>query len=225
MKEFDVSSLCGRVIVITGHFGCGKTNIAVNLAERAVSRSETYLIDFDNVNPYFRSADSKRELEALGVRAVVPEFANTNVDIPAVSPLVYSAISAVHDGATVMIDVGGDMLGAVSVGSLKERIISLPHTVVYVFSAYRPLTDTPEKAFAVLKEIEKASGLTADFLIDNSNIGAETSVEDVESSSDYSDELCRLSGLPLLFTSYMTDLPPKVRGDILKLENKTKKLF
>ena len=87
------------------------------------------------------------------------------------------------------------------------------------------LTDTPEKACAVLKEIEKASGLDIGYIVNNSNIGPETVVDDIESSGAYADELCGMSGLPLLFTSYMTDLPPKVRGDILKLKNKTKILF
>lgn len=225
MEVYNAAQLAGKITVVTGHFGCGKTNVSVNLA-RSLSRfSDTYLIDFDNVNPYYRAADSEKALTSLGVRVIVPEFANTNVDIPSVSPLVFTALSAVESGASVIMDVGGDMLGAISVGSVRERIAALPYEAVYVFSAYRPLTDTCEKAFAVLREIEGASGLKISGVINNSNIGGLTTPEDVEASEEYARGLCRLSGLPLLFTSYMTESAPSVSGPVLKLINATKKLF
>lgn len=220
-----INRLKGKAIVITGHFGCGKTNVAVNLAEMTAPVSKTYLIDFDNVNPYFRSADSAFELTQCGVNVIIPEFANTNVDIPSISPRIFTALTDVEKGSTAYIDVGGDMLGAVSVGSIYKRIKDLPHEVLYVYSAFRPMTDTPEKAYEVLKEIEEASGLPVTALINNSNIGDETDTRDIESTAGFSDKLCCLSGLPLLFTSFMTNESPSVDGYQLRIKNKTKKLF
>ena len=49
-----------RVTLFCGHYGSGKSNIAVNYAEKlAGSGLKTALADIDIVNPYFRSADSK----------------------------------------------------------------------------------------------------------------------------------------------------------------------
>lgn len=228
MQSFDTDKLYSRVIITVGHFGCGKTNVSVNLAEKISKNKKTYLIDYDNVNPYFRSADVKEEFEAKGIRVITSEFANTNVDIPSVSPLVYSALTDAENGASVIFDVGGDMLGAVSLGFLHNKLIELSPYIIYVFSAYRPLSDTPEKALEIMREIEGSCMFKVNALINNSNLGEYTTVSDVEESEKYAKKLCELSGLPLLFTSYIKDITngvPCVDGELFEMKNRTKKLF
>jgi len=225
MQIFNPDVLAGKVIVVTGHFGCGKTNISVNLASAVSHLSRTYLIDYDNVNPYFRALDAKEFLRPYSVKIISSEFANTNVDIPSVSPLVYTALSDSENGASVVIDLGGDMTGAVSLGALYDRLKKTDPVVLYVFSAYRPLTDTPEKAYEVLRSIEDACGFHINALINNSNIGNETLVSDIEATAGYAETLSRLSKLDVIFTSYMTDTAPSVCGSTLKIKNMTKKLF
>ena len=225
MKEFSADKFKSNVIIVVGHFGCGKTNISVNLAELLCKKNKTYLIDYDNVNPYFRSADCKEYLENKGITVISSEFANTNVDIPSVSPLVYSALTAAENGAYVIFDVGGDMTGAISLGYLHNKLKELSPEVLYVFSAYRPLTDTPEKAYRILKEIENSCGFTVTALVNNSNVGAETTVSDIENTNSYAKKLSEISGVDLLFTSYMTDEKPTAESEILRIENRTKILF
>ena len=225
MGEFTVSALSGRVVVVTGHFGCGKTNVSAELAKRLSGNGRTYLIDYDNVNPYFRAADTAKALAPYGVKVIAPEFANTNVDIPAVSPLVNTALTDAQNGAGVVIDVGGDMLGAISLGYLHEKLLRLDPVVIYVFNAYRPLTKTWQDALTVMKEIEGACRLTVNALVNNSNIGAETTVADIEATAGYAKALSDAAGVGLLFTSYMNSDPPDVPGEILKLSDTTKKLF
>ena len=225
MAVFDISALNGRVVVVVGHFGCGKTNVSVNLTEMLGRAGKTYLIDYDNVNPYFRAADADGTFVDSDVTVVSSEFANTNVDIPSVSPRVYSALCEAENGKSVIFDVGGDMTGAVSLGYLHDKLISLNPLVLYVFSAYRPLTETPEQAYEILSEIEASCNLKVTALVNNSNIGEYTDIKDIEETSGYAQRLCELSGLPLLFTSFMTDDKPDVTGKTLKLTNKTKKLF
>ena len=225
MAMFDVSSLFGRVVVVVGHFGSGKTNVSVNLADMLGKINKTYLIDYDNVNPYFRAADAAGTFGSSDVTVVSGEFVNTNVDIPSVSPLVYSALCGADNGHSVIFDVGGDMTGAVSLGFLHDKLVALDPVVLYVFSAFRPLTDSPEAAYQILKEIEASSKLAVTALVNNSNIGAYTTAEDIESTAGCAERLCDLSGLPLLFTSYMTDRAPDVKGEILKINNRTKILF
>ena len=69
-------------LIITGHYGTGKTNIAVNLALKLAEHEPVCLIDCDIVNPYFRSTDNKELLESKGILVFSPNFANTNLDTP-----------------------------------------------------------------------------------------------------------------------------------------------
>ena len=225
MDEFDVISLSGKVTIVLGHFGCGKTNVSVALAKALSHYNTTYLVDYDNVNPYFRAADAKEYLSRYNVRVVAPEFANTNVDIPAVSPYLYTVLLDAANGASAVIDVGGDMLGAVSLGYIHDKLKALDPVVLFVFSAYRPLTETCEQTLAVMSEIEQACGFKITALVNNSNVGSLTEKEDIESSASLAKELCRTTGLPLLFTSYMTEEAPAAEGKTFRIENTTRKLF
>lgn len=228
MDQFDVRSISDKVIITVGHFGCGKTNVSVNLALKISSYNKACLIDYDNVNPYFRSADVKDSFTSKGIRVITSDFANTNVDIPSVSPLVYSALTDAENGQSVIFDVGGDMLGAVSLGFLHDKLAALSPVVLYVFSAYRPLTDTPEKAYEIMTEIENACGFKVTALVNNSNLGSATTKEDVEESAGYAEKLCKLSKIPLLFTSYIpgiTNEKPDIKGAGFEMINMTKKLF
>ena len=228
MERFNVNSISDRVIITVGHFGCGKTNVSVNLAERIGALKKTYLIDYDNVNPYFRSADVKDEFKQKGIEVIASDFANSNVDIPSVSPLVYTGLTEASSGSCVIFDVGGDMLGAVSLGFLHDKLTLLDPLVIYVFSCYRPLTDTPEKAYEIMLEIEASCDFKVNALVNNSNIGAYTQKEDIEASAEFADKLSDLSGIPLLFTSYIPVLvndTPKIKGALFEMKNMTKKLF
>lgn len=52
-----------RIVLLSGHYGSGKTNIAVNVAKCLKETHDRVVIaDVDIVNPYFRAADSRKEL-------------------------------------------------------------------------------------------------------------------------------------------------------------------
>ena len=141
-----------RVVVVCGHYGSGKTNVAVNLAVDAAEKGDTvYLADVDIVNPYFRAADAVSMLEDAGVTPLIPEFANSNVDIPALPPRLSSLISG-GDGR-IFIDVGGDD-GAVVLGRYASLIKDARYDMICVVNMYRPLTATPADAVADMREIE-----------------------------------------------------------------------
>ena len=110
-----------RITVITGHYGCGKTNLAANLAlafHKAGKR--VALCDLDIVNPYFRSADFSGRFEALGIEMILPPFANSNVDVPTLTARVSAAINdpSIH----LILDVGGDDAGAAALGRYSADI-------------------------------------------------------------------------------------------------------
>ena len=225
MKEFNAERFSGSATVVTGHFGAGKTNFSVNLSAALAGVKPVFLIDYDNINPYFRALDAKDALTEKNVRIIASVFANSNVDIPSVPSDIIGALNAVQGGASAVLDVGGDMLGAISLGYIHDKIVSVPFNTVYVFNAYRPLTSTPYDAFGVMREIESVSGLKTTFLVNNSNIGDSTTAEDIKRTSAFADELVRLSGVPLLCTCYMTEQAPDVAGDLFRIRNYTKRLF
>ena len=193
-----------RLTLFAGHYGSGKTNIAVNYAlHLAKENKKVCIADLDIVNPYFRTKDSAKELEAAGVHLISPQFANTNVDLPALPAEAYRLVT--DRSSYGIMDIGGDDRGAYALGryvpTLKEEN---NYRMVFVANCYRPLTRTPEEAMEVMREIEEACKLRFTDIINNSNLASETTPETVLESQDYMEKLSVLSGLPIFATTAET---------------------
>jgi hypothetical protein len=190
-----------RVYIIAGHYGSGKTNIAVNLAySLAEDGKKVRIADLDIVNPYFRTADSESELLSRGIELISPEFANTNLDLPALPPQTYSLFQ--NRQSIAIIDLGGDDRGAYALGRFVPMIEEENnYEMCFVVNFYRPLTRTAEEALEVMREIEQACKIKFTAIINNSNLGELTTKEAVFDSEEETARLVALSGLKLLFTS------------------------
>ena len=190
-----------RLTLFAGHYGSGKTNIAVNYAlALAKEEKKVCIADLDIVNPYFRTADSKAVLEKAGVDLVSPQYANSNVDLPALPPESYRLV---QDKATYgIMDIGGDDRGAYALGRFAPFIKEEDNfRMAFVFNGFRPLTRTAEDALEIMREIEAACKLQFTCIVNNSNLGAETTVEDVLATASVAKKLSELSGLPLWLTT------------------------
>lgn len=203
-----------RITLLSGHYGSGKTNIAVNLAlQLRKSRERVAIADVDIVNPYFRSKDSQAELEKAGVRLICSEFASSNVDLPALPQDVYAITD--DPGLTAVIDVGGDDRGALALGRWRDAILAEDnYEMLLVVNRFRPLTRHAASTLEVLREIEAACRMPFTAVVNNSNLGPETTAETVLASQDYAREVCRLSGLPLKMTTVPEQLYPGLKGQI-----------
>ena len=190
-----------RVTILTGHYGSGKTSLAVNWAIRLSRTGKPVAIaDLDIVNPYFRTTDHRRELEESGVRLVGSPFAGSNLDIPALPRELYAAVE--DHTVYAVLDVGGDDRGAVALGRYVPSILTENnYEMVFVTNFFRPLTKTPEAALTVLREVEAACGLSCTGLVNNSNLGAQTTARDVLDTAERMERLSVLSGLPVLLTA------------------------
>ena len=203
-----------RLTLFAGHYGSGKTNIAVNYALHLAAEGKAVCIaDLDIVNPYFRTKDSAQVLAEAGVHLISPQFANTNVDLPALPAEAYRLVTdkSIHG----IMDIGGDDRGAYALGRYVPAMKAEGnYRMVFVANCYRPLTRTPEEAMEVMREIEEACGLHFTHIVNNSNLACETTPETVLDSLGYMEALSSLSGLPIWLTTAEKTVAEALTGKI-----------
>lgn len=214
-----------RITLLCGHYGSGKTNIAVNMAFDIKNSGENVTIaDLDIVNPYFRSKDSAEDFDRMGIRLIASEYANSNVDIPALPSDIYSITT--DKTRKVIIDVGGDDRGALALGRISNDILEEnDYEMLMVVNCFRPLTRDAKSTLEVMREIEYASKIRFTGIVNNSNLGNDTTETDVADSMQYAKEVSELSGLPLVCTAVNETLYTSLEGKIenlfpLRLQNK-----
>ena len=209
-----------RITIFAGHYGSGKTNVALNYAQRLKrDGGEVTVADLDIVNPYFRTKDSAKRLAAEGIGLVVSEFANSNVDFPAMPKEIYALVAG--EGRVVM-DVGGDDRGALALGRYVPEIrAGGDYEMLAVVNAARPLTRTVVDAVATLREVEAACGLKFTGVVNNTNLGFDTTAEYVLASVPYAEAIAAELGVGVRFTCAMATLGPELKdrlADFMPLE-------
>ncbi len=205
-----------RITLFAGHYGSGKTNIAVNYALHLKNKGENVTIaDLDIVNPYFRTRDSLEELNKAGIRLISSEFASSNVDLPALPGEVYSVLD--NSVECAIMDIGGDDRGAYALGRYADSIKNENnYEMLFVFNKYRPLTPTAEDALEIMGEIEEACKIKFTAIVNNSNLGELTTAEDILNSTEETEKLSKLCGLPVKMTTAESKLVNNLNG---KIEN------
>ncbi len=200
-----------RITILSGHYGSGKTNIAVNMAISLKEKIDKVAIcDIDIVNPYFRTRDSEELLKEKGVRLICSPYANTNLDIPALPQEIYAVTD--DKSTTFILDVGGDERGALALGRIAPKIVSEnDYDMLFVVNFLRPLTTDVESAIEVLREIELASGIKFTGVINNTNLGKETTPDIVLSSISKAKELASVVGVEFLYTTVSKEISEQLK--------------
>ncbi len=195
-----------RLTLLCGHYGSGKTNVALNMAfEIRRQGNQVSVADLDIVNPYFRTKDSSKELADAGIPLICSEYANTNVDIPALPPEMYT-VTERRDEMFVL-DIGGDDRGALALGRLADGIKEENnYDMLLVINCYRPLTPDAPSTVEVMREIETACGIPFTGIVNNSNLGPLTTAQDVLDSLEYAKRVAELTGLPIRTTTVKEEL-------------------
>ena len=205
-----------RITILCGHYGTGKTNVAVNVALAMAKEHPVTVADLDIVNPYFRTLDSADAFEAAGIRLICSQFANSNVDIPSLPADLYAITD--DKSRRVVIDVGGDDSGAFVLGRLAPAIkAENSYEMLLVVNRFRPMTPDIPSTVEVMGEIEAASGLTFSGIVNNSNLGAETTAETVLSSLEYAADLAKATDLPLVATTVEAGLYEELKDHVENL--------
>lgn len=213
-----------RLTIITGHYGSGKTNVSVNLALDAARQGRSCtVIDLDIVNPYFRTADFEELFKENGITLRAPMYANSNLDIPALN---ISVKSILDESDCVIIDVGGDDEGAKALGRYAKVISECDdREMLYVVNKCRYLTKEPLEALELMRDIETASTLRCTGIINNTNLGAETTEDIVLSSQEYARKVAEAAGLPVAITAGKAEFLGKVTDNPFPIEIFVKTLW
>lgn len=206
-----------RLTLFAGHYGSGKTNIALNYARWLNRKSLPVTIaDLDIVNPYFRTKDSEQALRAEGIALICSEFANSNLDVPAMPKEIYALVANPEQYG--VLDIGGDDRGALALGRYTPAILEENnYEMLFVVNRSRPLTRTAADTIEVMQEIEAACHLPFTAIVNNTNLGQLTTEEDVLSSVHYAEEISERTGLPIKMTCVKESLYQSLKGRVENL--------
>ena len=203
-------------VVVTGHYGCGKTNLSMNLAiEAAKAGEKVTIVDMDLVNPYFRTSDYRPLLESFGIDVITPVFGATNLDIPSLPASMYSIFD--REGR-VIVDVGGDDVGSTVLGRFRPQLEKTDYDMLYVINRFRSMTVTASETTEILREIEQVSNLKATKLVNNSHLMSETTDEEIRKGIEYAAEVAGLTRLEVIANTVPENAVTEGRVDPSKFD-------
>ncbi|HXL04459.1 MAG: hypothetical protein GX872_05085 [Firmicutes bacterium] len=202
-----------RVVVFVGAFGSGKTEIALNYAKLMRSRAkEVAVVDFDIVNPYFRSREAATAMQSLGIGVISSGPGLEAADLPSVSSAVFRAFQ--DDTLQVVFDVGGDPVGAKALAGFRQQFKEAGYDMYFVLNTNRPFTQDAAEARTMLESIETASQLSVTGIVSNTHMGKETTTQDVLRGIEVSESLADELDLPLVFACAHHDVAEKLNNSL-----------
>jgi GTPase SAR1 family protein len=203
-----------NLLILMGHYGVGKTTLAVNLAYNYVRKNKQpiSLADIDVNNPYFRSRDWLKKLEENQVNVIMPEHEIAYAEMPFLPKGIYSAIQ--NQRQKLILDVGGNDVGTTVLGSLAEQIKQVPYTLLFVVNTFRPGTETKDEIIERFRLLQSISKLQITHILNNSNIGEYTEPEDLFESEAIVSAAARELDVPFIGTSVESRLIEKVKDQM-----------
>ena len=185
-----------RIQIITGHYGSGKTEYAVNLALHLNQTHEhVALADMDIVNPYFRSYEQAKRLEDNGIRVIVTSCGGI-ADIPAINPEVMSIFQ--QEMWTGVLDIGGDPIGARVLARFAPQLKTEDFDLLFVLNANRPETKDVESALQYMRDIEAECRQKVTGIVNNTHLCGETTAEDILKGAALARALSERTSLPVI---------------------------
>ncbi len=216
--EKALDSLKKPISILVGHYGSGKTEIAVNLAFLWKElKKEVTIVDLDLIKPYFRCRLLREDFKARVIRLVAPEGGTFYGDLPILMPEARGVLEkSLKDGERIILDVGGDDLGARVLGSLSDIINEERTDLLFVINTKRPFAEDSENVIKKIREVETSAQRKITGLIANSHLMNETSYEDVISGVECTKEVSDRTLIPIKFCAIINNLGAEIsqRGGI-----------
>lgn len=202
-----------RIRIICGHYGSGKSEFSINYIRNLTKHSsKVALVDLDVVNPYFRSREKAEELEAMGVKVISSSIKGSNADLPSLSGDINTPI--LDTSYDLVIDLGGDNVGARVLGRYREDILNTDYDMLMVLNANRPETQTVEQAVSYIKAIEESSGLKITGLINNTHLLKSTTLEDVIRGNELAQKVADILKIDVRYTSCIESVGSELPEDL-----------
>jgi len=201
-----------RVTILVGHFGSGKTEIALNGAlDLAAEGLRITIADLDVVKPYFRTRSARAILSDSGIELLAPTGANVHADLPIIVPQIRSHLR--DPDRRLIMDVGGDEVGARVLGSLSD-VVPLDDTdCLLVLNFRRPSTPDPERALQMVRNIEAVGRVSVTGMISNTHLMDETTPAVVIDGYRRAAETAGLAQVPLVAVTVAEDLASDLREE------------
>lgn len=219
-----------RIRIITGHYGSGKTEFAVNYVKklRESVDGRVAIADLDIVNVYFRSREKKEELEAKGIQVIASNLDTAVADVPAVSGAM--TMPVINKEYQYVVDLGGNDVGTLVLGRIKPLLDHAEADFFMVVNAYRPNTSTPEGIIEQMENLEYAAGLKVTGFINNTNLVRETTAECLLHGDEVLKEVTKRTGVPVKYVSYVKDvmteeIPEGLSGELFPMEFNMRKTW
>ena len=219
-----------RIRIITGHYGSGKTEFAVNYVKklRESVDGRVAIADLDIVNVYFRSREKKEELEEKGIQVIASNLDTAVADVPAVSGAM--TMPVINKEYQYVVDLGGNDVGTLVLGRIKPLLDHAEADFFMVVNAYRPNTSTPEGIIEQMENLEYAAGLKVTGFINNTNLVRETTAECLLHGDEVLKEVTKRTGVPVKYVSYVKDvmteeIPEGLSGEIFPMEFNMRKTW
>ncbi|MEI3506949.1 MAG: hypothetical protein V8Q32_05760 [Anaerotignum faecicola] len=219
-----------RIRIITGHYGSGKTEFAVNYVKklRESVDGRVAIADLDIVNVYFRSREKKEELEEKGIQVIASNLDTAVADVPAVSGAM--TMPVINKEYQYVVDLGGNDVGTLVLGRIKPLLDHAEADFFMVVNAYRPNTSTPEGIIEQMENLEYAAGLKVTGFINNTNLVRETTAECLLHGDEVLKEVTKRTGVPVKYVSYVKDvmteeIPEGLSGKLFPMEFNMRKTW
>jgi hypothetical protein len=201
--------------VFVGLYGSGKTEIAMNFAIKSkVNGMQVTIADVDVTASYFRVREFKDMLEKKGIRVLTPAEQFMRADLPLIDASVMGYLQ--NPNYLVVLDVGGDEKGSIVLGSLREYLSDAD--VYFVVNVRRPFCETPEKICGHIERIQRAASIKVNYLINNSNLASQTTVDVVREGEEIVKEVSRMMSIPVAFNVVAEPLDYRGEFDTFKIE-------
>ncbi len=160
-----------------GEAGSGKSEIALNFAHYLKENTDktVHFFDMDMTKPLFRSREVSDKLEDLGI---VMHYQEQFMDTPTLVGGVRKLLR--DEDSLVVLDVGGDHIGARAIGGFAAELNKENAVVYYVLNAFRPWSYDIEHVDSTLLGILSASSVQIKNLklINNPNVGLNTTQDE-----------------------------------------------
>ncbi len=204
-----------RLIIVTGHYGSGKTEFAVNLAiDLKKTNEKVSIADLDIVNTYFRSRERSEFLESMGIHVCDSSIKASTLDLPAVPAEVMGIIQ--DKSGKAVLDIGGDAVGARVLARFAEHVKKAEHDLLFVINANRPETQNADDVITYIRAIEETSGLKMTGLVNTTHLLKATSIEDVTRGHNLSKEVSDLTGIPIIYEVAIENVASQIEDKDIK---------